>query len=55
VSSLFPFLYTSFITAYLNLSGNRAEKRDLLEIKVKREMIKGALSFKNLMGISSTP
>jgi hypothetical protein len=43
------------IIAHFYLSGNRAEKRDLLQIQVKREMIKGALDFKNLMGISSTP
>jgi hypothetical protein len=43
------------IIAYFNISGNTAEKRNLLQIQVKGEMIKGEPNFKNLMGISSTP
>jgi hypothetical protein len=41
------------IIAHFSLSGNTPEERDLLQIQVKGEMIKGALSFKILMGISA--
>jgi len=41
------------IIAYFSLSGNTPEERNLFQIQVKGEMIKGALSFKILMGISS--
>jgi len=35
--------------------GDTPEERDLLQIKAKREMIKGALNFRIFVGISSYP
>jgi hypothetical protein len=54
VRILSPFLWTGLIIAYVSLSRNMPEERDLLQIQVKGEMIKEALSFKILMGFHHT-
>ena len=51
--SLSPFLNSGLITEHFNLSGKTPEERDLLQIYVKGEMIKGALIFRISIGISS--
>ena len=53
--SLSPFLNISLIIENFNLSGKTPQDRDLLQIYVKVEIIKGALIFMILIGISSSP
>jgi len=55
VISLSPFLNFGLIIENFYLSGKTPEERDLLQIYVKEEMIKGALIFRILIGISSWP
>jgi hypothetical protein len=43
------------IITYFSLSGNTLEERDLLQIYIKGEMIKGALNFRIFVEILSYP
>jgi hypothetical protein len=52
VINLSPFLYIGLIIKIVNLSGKTTENRDLLQICVKGEMIKEAVIFRDLIGIS---
>jgi hypothetical protein len=51
--SLSPFLNTGFITENFSLAGKIPEERDLLQVYVKGEIIKGARIFNILVDISS--
>jgi len=55
VISSSPFLNTGLIIENFNLSEKTPKERDLLRRYVKGDMIKGALSFRILVGISSYP
>jgi hypothetical protein len=50
---LSPFLNTGFTTENFNLDGKIPDERDLLQIYVKGEIIKGALIFNILVDIIS--
>jgi hypothetical protein len=50
--SLYPFLNFSLIIEDFNLLGKTPEERDLLQIYVKKEIIKGVLICRILIGIS---
>jgi hypothetical protein len=55
VISLSPFLNIDLILENFNLSGKTPEDKDLLQKYVKGKMIKGALIFMILIGVSSSP
>jgi hypothetical protein len=52
---LSAFVQTGLATAYVSISRNTPEERDLLQIYIMGEMMKGALNFRIFMGISSYP
>jgi len=52
---LSPFLCSGVIIDYFNLVGKTPEFRDVLIIRHKGELIKGALAFSILVEISSYP
>jgi len=53
VISLLPFLYIGLLIENFKLSGKIPVDEDLLQIHVKGGMIKRAVIFTNLIGISS--
>jgi hypothetical protein len=55
VISLSPFLNISLITENFNLLGKTPKDRDLLQKYVEGKMIKGALIFMILIGVSLSP
>ena len=55
ISSLSPVLNIGFTVEYFSLDGKKPVSRDLLQMYVKGELIKGALHLRILTEISSYP
>ena len=55
MSHLSPFLCNGFIMAYFNLSGNTPWESILLHMNIIGELMKGPLSFRTFVDISSYP
>jgi hypothetical protein len=53
--SLSPVLKIGITVEYFNLDRKEPNSRDLLKMYVRRELIKGALHLRILIGISSHP